>query len=64
MWVERNGVHFTEAYGNASVEPVHSLAQRDTIYDIASLTKVVATTPAVLLLHERGNLSINDPVKK
>jgi CubicO group peptidase (beta-lactamase class C family) len=64
LWVERNDVHFTEAYGNASLEPIHSPAQPDTIYDAASLTKVVATTPAVLLLHERGKLSIDDPVKK
>ena len=35
-----------------------------TIYDAASLTKVVATTPAVLLLHERGKLNIEDPVRK
>ena len=64
LWVERNGVHFTEAYGKASVDPVQSPAQSDTIYDAASLTKVVATTTAVLLLHERGNLSIDDPVNK
>jgi CubicO group peptidase (beta-lactamase class C family) len=64
LWVERNGVHFTEAYGKASVDPVHSPAQIDTIYDAASLTKVIATAPAVLLLHERGKLSIDDPVKK
>ncbi|SVC08210.1 uncharacterized protein METZ01_LOCUS261064, partial [marine metagenome] len=54
----------TRAYGKASVEPVPALAQRDTIYDVASLTKVVATTPAVMLLHQRGILDINDPVKK
>ena len=64
LWVERNGIHFTEAYGKASVEPVHSPTQPDTIYDAASLTKVIATTTAALLLHERGNLSIDDPVKK
>jgi len=64
LWVERKGVHFTEAYGKASVEPVHFPAHPDTIYDAASLTKVVATTTAVLLLHERGNLSIDDPVTK
>jgi CubicO group peptidase (beta-lactamase class C family) len=64
LWVERNGVHFTEAYGNASVEPIHFPAQTGTIYDAASLTKVVATTPSVLLLHERGKLSIDDPVNK
>ena len=64
LWVEHNGVHFTRAYGKARVEPIHVSAQRDTIYDAASLTKVVATTPAVLLLHERGKLSIDNPVKK
>jgi len=64
LWVERNGVPFTKAYGKASVEPVQSPAQPDTIYDAASLTKVIATTTAVLLLHEMGKLSIDDPVKK
>ncbi len=64
LWLERNGVHFTEAYGFAQVTPVNVLARRNTIYDAASLTKVVATTPAILLLHQRGQLSIEDPVKK
>ncbi len=64
LWVEHNGVYFTRAYGKARVEPIHVSAQRDTIYDAASLTKVVATTPAVMLLHQRGILDINDPVKK
>ena len=64
LWLERNGVHFTEAYGHAQLQPVPALAQPDTIYDAASLTKVVATTPAILLLHQRGQLSIEDPVKK
>jgi len=64
LWLERNGVHFTEAYGFAQVQPVHAAARLDTIYDAASLTKVVATTPAILLLHQRGRLSIEDTVKK
>ncbi len=34
----------------------------DTIFDIASLTKVVATTPALMKLFEQGKLRINDPV--
>ncbi|MDP7010698.1 MAG: serine hydrolase domain-containing protein [Verrucomicrobiota bacterium] len=64
LWIERNGTHFTKAYGNASVEPIQTPAQKNTIYDAASLTKVIATTTAVLLLHERGRLSIDDPVNK
>ncbi|MDP8991440.1 MAG: DUF1343 domain-containing protein, partial [Acidobacteriota bacterium] len=34
----------------------------DTIFDIASLTKVVATTPSLMKLFEQGKLRINDPV--
>ena len=34
----------------------------DTIFDIASLTKVVATTPAVMMLVEEGRIRLTDPV--
>ena len=64
LWIEHGANHFSKAYGKASSTPIHSLIQIDTIYDAASLTKVVATTPAVMLLHQRGKLSVNDPVKK
>jgi CubicO group peptidase (beta-lactamase class C family) len=33
-----------------------------TIYDVASLTKVVATTAAAMLLYQRGSLDLNTPV--
>jgi CubicO group peptidase (beta-lactamase class C family) len=41
-------------------EPVP--ADADTLFDLASLTKVVVTLPLVLLLHQRGQWSIDDPV--
>lgn len=37
---------------------------RGTVYDIASLTKVVATTPAVMLLVEDGKLELDAPVQR
>jgi serine-type D-Ala-D-Ala carboxypeptidase len=43
-------------------EPVP--ADPDTLFDLASLTKVVATLPLVLLLHQRGRWSIDDPVAR
>ena len=43
-------------------EPVP--ADTDTLFDLASLTKVVATLPLVLLLHQRGQWSIDDPVAR
>ena len=36
----------------------------DTIFDIASLTKVIATTTAVMQLVARGEVRLNDPVVK
>jgi CubicO group peptidase (beta-lactamase class C family) len=36
----------------------------DTIFDLASLTKVIATTPAVMQLVEQGKVRLNDPVAK
>jgi CubicO group peptidase (beta-lactamase class C family) len=39
-------------------------ATRDTLFDLASLTKVVATLPLVLLLHQRGKWSIDDPIAR
>jgi len=35
---------------------------RDTLFDLASVTKVVATTPAAMLLYERGLLELEAPV--
>ena len=34
----------------------------DTLFDLASLTKVTATAPAVLALHDGGSLSLDDPL--
>jgi CubicO group peptidase (beta-lactamase class C family) len=34
----------------------------DTLFDLASLTKVMATAPAVLALHEQRSLSLDDPL--
>jgi uncharacterized protein YbbC (DUF1343 family)/CubicO group peptidase (beta-lactamase class C family) len=36
----------------------------DTIFDLASLTKVVATTTSVMQLVEKGRIRLNDPVSK
>ena len=34
------------------------------LYDLASITKVVATTTAIMVLYDRGRLSLDDPVVK
>jgi CubicO group peptidase (beta-lactamase class C family) len=60
----RKGVLFERAYGKSSAEPNAPLMDIDTIFDIASLTKVVATAPAILKLAEEKKLSLVDPVAK
>jgi len=51
-----------KAYGNRALVPVREPMTVDTIFDVASLTKVVATTPALMKLFEQGKLRLNDPV--
>jgi uncharacterized protein YbbC (DUF1343 family)/CubicO group peptidase (beta-lactamase class C family) len=57
-------VIYRKAFGNRSLEPHREPMTVDTIFDIASLTKVVATTTAVMQLVQRGQVRINDPVAK
>jgi uncharacterized protein YbbC (DUF1343 family)/CubicO group peptidase (beta-lactamase class C family) len=57
-------VVYRKAYGMRSIEPMRSAMTADTVFDIASLTKVVATTTAAMQLLEQGKLRLNDPVVK
>ena len=63
--VGHNGkVVYRKAYGSRSLEPRRVPMTVDTIFDLASLTKVVATTTAVMELVEQGKVRLNDPVAK
>ncbi len=62
LWLERNGQSHHKAFGNRAVEPAREVMTEDTIFDAASLTKVVATTPAIMLLVERGGVDLDTPV--
>lgn len=56
-------VVYREAFGDRLISPKKMMAP-DTIFDIASLTKVVATTPAILRLAEQGRLDLASPVAR
>jgi len=60
--LESGGAVYQKSYGAKSVEPVLLPMTADTIFDGASLTKVIATTPAIMLLVERGKLRLDDKV--
>jgi uncharacterized protein YbbC (DUF1343 family)/CubicO group peptidase (beta-lactamase class C family) len=63
LWFERHDHAYHQAYGRRAIDPDPEPMTADTIFDAASLTKVVATTPAVLILLERGQLSLDAPVR-
>jgi uncharacterized protein YbbC (DUF1343 family)/CubicO group peptidase (beta-lactamase class C family) len=50
------------AFGQRAVLPSVEPMTEDTIFDVASLTKVVATTTSVMQLVEHGRIRLNDPV--
>ena len=62
LWVERNGTSYHKAFGNRALVPEREAMTEDTIFDAASLTKVTACTPAVMLLVERGVVQLDAPV--
>lgn len=59
---ERGKVRFEAAVGNAVVEPEPVAARIDTIYDLASVTKVFVTTLILARLFEAGRLRPSDTV--
>jgi CubicO group peptidase (beta-lactamase class C family) len=63
LWVEHNGTSYHKAFGSRAIAPAREAMTEDTIFDAASLTKVVACTPGVMLLVERGQLKLDAPVK-
>jgi len=69
LWLERDGENggpleiYHKAYGNRALVPAREPMTENTIFDMASLTKVCATTPAVMLLVQRGKIDLDAPVK-
>jgi uncharacterized protein YbbC (DUF1343 family)/CubicO group peptidase (beta-lactamase class C family) len=59
-----NQIVYRKAFGHRALDPRREPMTVDTIFDIASLTKVVGTTTAVMQLAERGQLRTSDPVAK
>jgi uncharacterized protein YbbC (DUF1343 family)/CubicO group peptidase (beta-lactamase class C family) len=55
---------FRKAYGNRAVLPIREPMTLNTVFDLASLTKPVATATSVMILAERGGIALLDPVVK
>jgi uncharacterized protein YbbC (DUF1343 family)/CubicO group peptidase (beta-lactamase class C family) len=60
----RDEVVYRRAFGFRALEPEKVPMTEDTIFDLASLTKVIATTTAIMQLAEKGKLDIEAPVAR
>ncbi|MBP1964467.1 serine hydrolase domain-containing protein [Paenibacillus aceris] len=60
-----NSIVGTYAFGHSIISEETKLkVSEDTIYDCASLTKVIATLPLILQLIDRGELRLRDPISR
>ncbi|MGH9882951.1 MAG: serine hydrolase domain-containing protein, partial [Pyrinomonadaceae bacterium] len=61
--VARDGrVVWRKAYGSRALQPAREAMTPKTIFDLASLTKVVATATSIMILVERGKIRLADPL--
>ena len=62
----REGTHvfYLRAFGYRQIEPSRATMAEDTIFDLSSLTKPLATTTAVMLLVRDGKLRLDDRVTR
>jgi len=64
VWVERHGASYHKAFGHRALKPEVEAMTEDTIFDVASVTKAVATASAAMLCVERGWMGVDDLVAK
>lgn len=61
--VARHGrIVWRKAYGARTVEPRREVMTTDSIFDLASLTKIAATATSIMMLIEQGKVRLADPV--
>lgn len=53
---------YRKAFGLRSREPKIESLTVDSIFDVASLTKVIATATSIMILVEEGKIALNEPV--
>ena len=59
--MRRGKIVYRKAFGDRAQVPVREPMTEDTIFDVASLTKVMATATSVMILVEDGRVSLSDP---
>ncbi len=60
--VRQGKIAFRKAYGSRALEPAATPMTTDTVFDLASLTKPIATATSIMILLEQGKLRLEDRV--
>jgi CubicO group peptidase (beta-lactamase class C family) len=64
VWIGHGAGAYHRALGCRAMEPEREPMTKDTIFDLASLTKVLATTPAVMRLVEESSVALDAPASR
>lgn len=60
--VRHNKIGYLKAYGNKSIIPTTAPMTTETVFDLASLSKPLGTGISIMMLLERGQIRLQDPV--
>lgn len=61
---QKDDIVYWQAFGNEIIDPCKEPADRNTLFDIASLTKPIATATSIMILKDRKAIRLDDYVSK
>lgn len=61
-FADSKSIRYLETFGDRWVEPQRQPMSADTVFDLASITKPVATATSIAMLHQQGKIKFDEPV--
>jgi CubicO group peptidase (beta-lactamase class C family) len=61
---KQDDILYWKAFGNEVIEPYEEAIDRNTVFDLASLTKPIATATSIMILNDRKTIGLDDYVSK
>jgi len=61
---QQDQIVYWQAFGNKIIDPCEEPADKNTIYDLASMTKPIATATSIMILRDRKAIALDDYVSK
>jgi CubicO group peptidase (beta-lactamase class C family) len=61
---QEDDIVYWQAFGNKIVDPCEEPTDQNTIFDLASMTKPIATATSIMILRERKKIALDDYVSK